>query len=352
MASAMALVVPQLEGRRGAPGSGAATSAAGGSTSATDVPVEILMIGLGAGSLASWISSRLALAHVTCVELDAAVAATARDYFGLSLGRRCSVRVDDGLAVVKQIAASAASSGSAADPGAASGAPAEAEAESGRVSASAPRPDVIIVDVDAGSGAGSEDMSFPPASFVTLESIETFATAMRPGGLLVLNLACRLDATRDGVLERLRGAFRSVSVLPLQDDVENVIILAQRPYAGLKSAGEEESAASLQVGGAADQSAVPLTSSGRRSLVASLQKLAAGGMGSVDAWEWLAPLQVDPRLAALSRDLEVSEEQKEAGAAADKLAARLAALGSSSGGSGSAGSSSGKKKKRGKKGKK
>jgi len=266
---------------------------------------------------------------VACVELDPAVAAAARDYFGFALGPRCSLRIGDALDAVREIA----------------------QGTVGGEGAKGPRPDILMVDVDA--GGGTHDLSFPPAAFVTEEAIRWMAASLRPGGLLVLNLACRQEATRERVLGQLRKNFGCVSLMEVGEDVENIVVLAQWPGATMdeiKKAATDGTSA--RTGAMGLYTEVPLTAPRRRRLTVRASKLATGGLGSVDVGAWLAKIELDPELITTARELEAQEEASVEEAAAGALAARLAALGVGGDGDGKAGDGAGGKQEGGKKQKK
>jgi spermidine synthase len=129
-------------------------------------PAEVLMIGLGGGSLAKFIRKHCPQTRVTAVEIDSRVIAAARAHFELPPDdETLSVIEGDGALYVRQHAASA---------------------------------DVILLD---GFDAGNQ---------VEALATETFYAACRrvlkPGGVLVVNLWGR-DEAFAGYFSRLLRAF-------------------------------------------------------------------------------------------------------------------------------------------------
>jgi spermidine synthase len=129
-------------------------------------PQEVLMIGLGGGSLAKFMRKHRPATNITAVEISPQVVAAARSHFELpSDDERLRVRIEDGAAYVP------------AHPGSA---------------------DVILLDgFDAGNQV--EDLA-------TIEFYLACKRALRPGGVLVVNLWGR-DSHFVTYFSRLVSAF-------------------------------------------------------------------------------------------------------------------------------------------------
>jgi len=150
-------------------------------------PRDILMVGLGGGSIARFVHERLSRTRITVLELSPKVVAAARTFFGLPADdRRLKVIVGDGA---------------------------------GHVAAHRSACDVFLLD-----------------AFDDLRSVRTLATeafyaacrdALRPGGLFVVNFIA--DEPRFGrYLARIERVFDGrVLCLPSQDRM-NMIVLAFR----------------------------------------------------------------------------------------------------------------------------
>ena len=66
-------------------------------------------------------------------------------------------------------------------------------------------PHVIVVDVD--SKDISTGLSFPPAAFLSPSFLRALYAALAPGGLVLINVACRSEGLWRGLLGRLRAEF-------------------------------------------------------------------------------------------------------------------------------------------------
>lgn len=148
-------------------------------------PRELVMIGLGGGSLAKYCHQRLPRTRFTAVEIDADVIAMRAMFSIPPDDERLQVIHADGAAWLRE------------HPGCC---------------------DVLMLD-----GFGPEGL--PPAL-----SSEAFyadcAAALQPGGVLACNIWAP-PGVRDAALERLRRTFGPVLTLPAEDG-ENTIVLARR----------------------------------------------------------------------------------------------------------------------------
>jgi spermidine synthase len=146
------------------------------------VPHEVLMIGLGGGSLAKFIRKHRPATHITAVEISPQVVAAARSHFELpSDDERLLVRLEDGAAYIH------------AHPGTA---------------------DVILLD---GFDAGNQ-----VENLATLEFYLACRRALKSGGVLVVNLWGR-DTGFVTYFSRLTAAFEgNLAWLPVMNKT-NVI---------------------------------------------------------------------------------------------------------------------------------
>lgn len=129
-------------------------------------PRDILMIGLGGGSLARFIHHHLPAAHTVAVEINDQVVSAARNFFRLPrIGPRFRVVVADGADYVAQHGASC---------------------------------DVLMVD-------GFDDSALP-ANLASQEFFSTVAEALRPDGVLVMNLLGR-DRRLNTYLKRIQASL-------------------------------------------------------------------------------------------------------------------------------------------------
>ncbi len=129
-------------------------------------PHDVLMIGLGGGSLAKFIRKQRPDTHITAVEISPQVVAAARSHFGLPEDdEKLQVLIEDGAAYVP------------AHPGCA---------------------DVILLD---GFDAGNQ-----VESLATIKFYSACRRALKPGGVLVVNLWGR-DSSFTTYFSHLAAAF-------------------------------------------------------------------------------------------------------------------------------------------------
>ena len=150
-------------------------------------PREVLMVGLGGGSLARFMHARMPETRVSVVEINPGVIATARQYFALPPDDgRLSVMVGDGAEYVPRHRASA---------------------------------DVLLLD-------GFED-GLHAARLCTQSFYQAAREALREGGMLVANFIAddrKLDLWRG----RIERSFADRVLLVSAEDEVNLIVLAFR----------------------------------------------------------------------------------------------------------------------------
>jgi spermidine synthase len=150
-------------------------------------PRDLLMVGLGGGSIARFVHEQLPRTRITVVEINPEVVAAARSFFGVPFDDdRLEVVVGNGAAYVPTQRAAC---------------------------------DVLLLD------AFEDGQSV--RSLATLGFYEACRNALRPDGILVVNFIA--DEPRFGVyLSRIERAFEGrLLCLPAEDRV-NVIVLAFR----------------------------------------------------------------------------------------------------------------------------
>lgn len=149
-----------------------------------------LVVGLGGGAMPMVLQRYLPGLKLYVCELDGEMEAVATKHFGFKCSSKCSVIINEGMQLIHSLASSLASSpeGAALEPAA----PITEQL------------DFMFIDVD--SKDPSLGMSAPPQSFVTAEALSSMYKVLRPGGLLVLNVAARVKS----LLLDLAQALKSV----------------------------------------------------------------------------------------------------------------------------------------------
>ena len=150
-------------------------------------PAELLMIGLGGGSMAKFLYRRMAETRLTVVEIRPEVVAAARSYFEIPRDDdRFRVIVNDGAAYVP------------ANPSSA---------------------DVILLD-------GFDD-GVQPQVLCSQDFYDAAHAALRPGGVLAVNFMAE-DRRLDAMCARLEKSFAGRVLMLEAADKVNVVVLALR----------------------------------------------------------------------------------------------------------------------------
>ncbi|BES89337.1 Methyltransferase-like protein [Nesidiocoris tenuis] len=153
---------------------------------------QILVIGLGGGSLCSYLRKALPKSVITAVELDPEMKDVAVKYFGLVEDKQLLIYIKDGLEFMKEIS----------DEG-------------------TTKYDVVMFDVD------NKDiitgLSCPPPSFLEMETLKTVHSILNPDGVFILNLVTRDLKLSFDIRKRLIDIFSTIGSFKLDDDLNEII---------------------------------------------------------------------------------------------------------------------------------
>ncbi|XP_076390191.1 eEF1A lysine and N-terminal methyltransferase homolog isoform X2 [Megachile rotundata] len=155
---------------------------------------EIMIVGLGGGSLCTFLYNCFPKLKIVVVEIDNAMLKIATDYFGLILDNRMNVEIADGIQFVKDNAAN------------------------GR------KYKAVLFDVD--SKDTTVGISCPPKQFLESSIIKSVADCLMEDGLFVLNLVSRDQNIKKKVKSDLKSVFKSMACYSVQDEVNEIIICA------------------------------------------------------------------------------------------------------------------------------
>uniref|UniRef100_A0A3P9MVC8 eEF1A lysine and N-terminal methyltransferase n=1 Tax=Poecilia reticulata TaxID=8081 RepID=A0A3P9MVC8_POERE len=161
-----------------------------------DVPVSVLLVGLGGGGLPQFLRDFVPDAAVEVVELDPVVLEVAKEWFGFRPDDRLTVTLGDGLERICFL-----------------------EKEGGHLF------DVIMFDVD--NKDSSVGMSCPPAAFVETGVLQKVFNLLTPRGLFILNLVCRNPVLRKDVLERVKSVFPTVLSRKIAEEINEVLLCSR-----------------------------------------------------------------------------------------------------------------------------
>ncbi|XP_030627443.1 eEF1A lysine and N-terminal methyltransferase isoform X2 [Chanos chanos] len=161
----------------------------------TELPVSVLVVGLGGGSLPQFVRDFVPHVQVEVVELDPEVLEVAQTWFGFETDDRLKVTLGDGLQHISTL---------------------ESEGDSY---------DVIIFDVD--SKDPTLGMSCPPPAFVEMAVLERVRKLLTPRGVFMLNLVCRDSALRQAALADVRAVFPCVFSRSIEGEVNEVLLCSK-----------------------------------------------------------------------------------------------------------------------------
>ncbi|KAL5011998.1 hypothetical protein ScPMuIL_010549 [Solemya velum] len=153
--------------------------------------LTLVLVGLGGGGLASFIHQHFPKVILGVIDIDPAVVTIATDWFGFQPDERMKVHVADGLEYIE------------------------------KYTNDEKKHHAVMMDVD--SKDLTVGMSCPPEPFIQTNILEAVRNMLHPGGVFILNLACRNEDLKKTVLERIRTIFESVYVKDLEGEVNAVV---------------------------------------------------------------------------------------------------------------------------------
>ncbi|XP_043555813.1 eEF1A lysine and N-terminal methyltransferase isoform X1 [Chiloscyllium plagiosum] len=156
-----------------------------------DTPFSLLLVGLGGGSLPSFIHDYFSQSAVDTVEIDPMMLEVATTWFEFSQDDRMKVILVDGLNYIHT-------------------------ADSGKVSY-----DVIMFDVD--SKDNTLGMSCPPLAFVEDAFLQKVRNLLAHQGLFILNLVCRDHSLKEKVMAAIKGVFPLVYLQKIEGEVNEIL---------------------------------------------------------------------------------------------------------------------------------
>lgn len=161
-----------------------------------DVPVSVLLVGLGGGGLPQFLRDFVPSVNVEVIELDPVVMEVAKEWFGFRPDDRLTVTLGDGLERICSL-----------------------EKEGGRSF------DAIMFDVD--NKDSTVGMSCPPAAFVETLMLQNVCSLLSPRGVFILNLVCRDSVLRKSVLERVSAVFPTILSRKIEGEVNEVLLCSR-----------------------------------------------------------------------------------------------------------------------------
>ncbi|XP_078074203.1 eEF1A lysine and N-terminal methyltransferase isoform X2 [Mustelus asterias] len=157
-----------------------------------DTPFSLLVVGLGGGSLPSFIHDYFSQSTVDAIEIDPMMLEVATAWFEFSQDSRMKVILADGLNYIR----------TAVDSGNGSY-------------------DVIMFDVD--SKDTTLGMSCPPPAFVDDVFLLKVRNLLAPQGLFILNLVCRDSTLKEKVMGVIKGIFPLIYLHKIEGEVNEIL---------------------------------------------------------------------------------------------------------------------------------
>ncbi|XP_043278984.1 eEF1A lysine and N-terminal methyltransferase homolog isoform X2 [Venturia canescens] len=178
-----------------------------GATAAINVDAtsEILVVGLGGGSLCTFLHQCFPKVKITAVDIDEEVLRIATSWFDLKLDERMKVEITDGIEFVT------------------------------KASKEGKKFDAILLDVD--SKDTTMGMSCPPKSFLETQFLQASSNCLNENGYFVLNLVCRDKSLRPSIVNDLETSFGSIMTFKLENHLNEIFVCSriQRKAVDFKS---------------------------------------------------------------------------------------------------------------------
>ncbi|XP_043250417.1 eEF1A lysine and N-terminal methyltransferase homolog [Colletes gigas] len=153
---------------------------------------EIIIVGLGGGSLCTFLYNCFPKLKIIAVDIDEMMLKIAIDYFGLILDNRMRVDIADGIRFIKDSVASGQ------------------------------KYKAILFDVD--SKDTTVGISCPPKQFLEMSIIKSVSECLMDGGLFILNLVSRDESIKKKVKNDLKSVFKHIACYFVQDEVNEIMI--------------------------------------------------------------------------------------------------------------------------------
>ncbi|GFT53591.1 eEF1A lysine and N-terminal methyltransferase [Nephila pilipes] len=152
---------------------------------------NILLIGLGGGTLPMYIHKHFPDANVEVVELDSCIFDVAKRWFNLVTDNRLKVHISDGLIFIQEAVMKGFNY------------------------------DIVILDVD------NKDMSLgisgPPVTFLETTVLQSMLELTSDLGLVIINLACRNSELYKEAYSKLKSVFKGMYSRKIPEEVNEVI---------------------------------------------------------------------------------------------------------------------------------
>ncbi|XP_011817694.1 PREDICTED: methyltransferase-like protein 13 isoform X3 [Colobus angolensis palliatus] len=182
-----------------------------------EIPLALLVVGLGGGSLPLFVHDHFPKSCIDAVEIDPSMLEVATQWFGFSQSDRMKVHIADGLDYIASLA------GGGEAP---------------------PCYDVIMFDVD--SKDPTLGMSCPPPAFVEQSFLQNVKSILTPEGVFILNLVCRDLGLKDSVLAGLKAVFPLLYVRRIEGEVNEILFCQLHPEQKLTTPELLETAQALE----------------------------------------------------------------------------------------------------------
>lgn len=165
---------------------------------------RVVIVGLGGGCLTSYITRHYKHSNITSIDIDPGMVEVAKKYFNFNTGPSSNVIVADGMQFTSEM--------------------------EGQI-------DLLVLDV--GHKDPSLSLRYPPAEFVQVETLKMWKKSLTDKGMIAINLVCRDNPQREGIIARCRELFDHCYVLNCELEINKILILSQQDIKdGLLNAGK------------------------------------------------------------------------------------------------------------------
>lgn len=157
-----------------------------------DTGFKILLVGLGGGSLATFIHKHFPKVSLDVVDIDVNMVKVASKWFSFEEDDRMKAHVAEGISFIRERAENDAAN----------------------------KYHVIILDVD---DKDYYDQICPPKPFVETENLENMKRILSPQGVLIVNLLCRNEKRYAEALANIKNIYQSLYRTSIEEEVNDTV---------------------------------------------------------------------------------------------------------------------------------
>ncbi len=255
---------------------------------------RVLVIGLGGGSLPTFLTQHYPFVHCETVDISPAVVQVAREHFGYTPSPSNVCTIADGVQRIKHGAQAVLTAGAGSTAAAASASGADSHVFAGIDAVPAgvlsAKKHVVVFDVD--SKDLSHGVSFPPVAFLSNPVLGAVAAQLEEGGVLVVNIASRNPRGFHAIVRALRRVFRHTFQCSADEGSTNHVVVAMAPRTDFLTEAQDEATATAEAAQDVTSKTPFLTVESAKQAGALMAKQASPALAEdVDVTEWADDLR-------------------------------------------------------------